>query len=445
MACDPPLGVRCVRLAWRPPLEVLAPVADEPFAFALLSDGSAQARWSYVGHAPRATFDSLEALRRRLGTPQLDGEADGPPFQGGAVGVAGYEWSAVLEPRAPQARRSPPWPDLVGGVYDSLLAFDHHAHELWAVGRGAGRDEAQGRAEAAVALAASARPLPRPGLVAASVRPSRWATPYPQAVAEVVQAIAAGEIFQANIASGWSGRLGPGVTPFDLLAVLQVASPAPFAGYVRTPGGALVSRSPERFLSVDADGRASTDPIKGTRPRGRDPAEDARLADELAASAKDVAENLMIVDVMRNDLSRACTPGSVAVDAFCALRSFSNVHHLVSTVSGRLAPGEDALGLFASAFPPASVTGAPKLQAMKVIARYEPPRGPYCGSLFRAGFDGSLDSSVLIRSVALDPDPDGRWRWEARAGGGITVDSDPGAETAEAAGKARSVLAGFAP
>ena len=191
-------------------------------------------------------------------------------------------------------------------------------------------------------------------------------------------------------------------------------------------------------MEVTAQGRAQTRPIKGTRPRGRTADEDKALAEELLASAKDRAENLMIVDLMRNDLARVCRPGTVAVEAFCALESFANVHHLVSTVVGELQPPHDALDLFASAFPAGSITGAPKIQAMKVIADYEGPRGPYCGSMFWAGFDGAADSSVLIRTVALVQDADG-WRYEARAGAGIVADSDPVLERLETEAKIAAI------
>jgi para-aminobenzoate synthetase component 1 len=170
-------------------------------------------------------------------------------------------------------------------------------------------------------------------------------------------------------------------------------SVAGYAAFLNLPGRALVSNSPERFLSVrrEADGLwAESQPIKGTRPRGADPAEDARLAEELRASEKDRAENLMIVDLMRNDLARVCAPGTVRAPELWALRSYANVHHLVSRVRGRLGTGRTAWDAFLAAFPPGSVTGAPKLQAMRVIARHEPPRGPYCGSLFWAGPDGAL-------------------------------------------------------
>jgi para-aminobenzoate synthetase component 1 len=200
----------------------------------------------------------------------------------------------------------------------------------------------------------------------------------------------------------------------------------------------VVSNSPERFIEVTAEGQAQTRPIKGTRPRGRTPEEDRSLAEELLASPKDRAENLMIVDLMRNDLARACRPGTVKVEAFCALESYANVHHLVSTVTGRLRPNQGALDLFSAAFPAGSITGAPKIQAMREIARHETPRGPYCGSLFWAGFDGAFDSSVLIRTLAFEEDADG-WAFETRAGGGIIADSDPAEEDAEAVAKIAAI------
>ena len=163
------------------------------------------------------------------------------------------------------------------------------------------------------------------------------------------------------------------------------------------------------------------------------------MAADLEASAKDRAENLMIVDLMRNDIARVATPGSVTVPELAALRSFANVHHLVSRVRGRLQAGKTAWDAFLAAFPPGSVTGAPKLQAMQVIARHEPPRGPYCGSLFWAGTDGALEASVLIRTVALTENAAG-WTFEARAGGGIVADSDPHAEVAETTAKIGAIL-----
>ena len=434
-----PMPIEVRKAGWREPLDVLSAFAERPFAFALLSGGGSGERWSYLGRAPSTTFSRLTELRTGLGRNDEDRELASPPFCGGAVGLAAYEWSAVLEARAPQRRRDG-WPDLTGGVYDAVLAFDHSEREVLAVGRGADASMASRHATEALALLEAQPQTPRT-LPGGAFERCAWDEDYPAAVLAVMDAIAAGEIFQANIARGWRGRLARDASPFDLLRALLSAAPAPFAGYLRLPGRALVSHSPERFLQVSAGGHAVTRPIKGTRPRSGDPATDSTLAAELLASAKDRAENLMIVDLMRNDLARGCRPGSVKVDGFCELESFANVHHLVSSVSGMLKPGVSALDLFASAFPPGSVTGAPKLQAMQVIARHEPPRGPYCGSLFRAGYDGAFDSSVLIRSVALEQDGEDRWRWEARAGAGITAGSDPLAEDAEAEAKIATIRA----
>ncbi|HQT55207.1 MAG TPA: anthranilate synthase component I family protein, partial [Phenylobacterium sp.] len=222
-------------------------------------------------------------------------------------------------------------------------------------------------------------------------------------------------------------------------------SAAPFAAYLRLAGLAVVSNSPERFVQVAAGGAAETRPIKGTRPRGATADDDASLSAELAVSLKDRAENLMIVDLMRNDLARVCAPGSVKVPELFAVESFVNVHHLVSTVSGRLAAGRTAIDLLKAAFPPGSITGAPKVQAMKLISQLESPRGPYCGSLFWAGADGAFDSSVLIRTAACVQDGQG-WAIEARAGAGIVADSEPRAERIETQDKiaalARAMEAG---
>jgi para-aminobenzoate synthetase component 1 len=230
--------------------------------------------------------------------------------------------------------------------------------------------------------------------------------------------------------------------PYDLMERLARSSPAPFAAYLRLDDRAVVSNSPERFVQVVPHGlglQVRTQPIKGTRPRGRDAAEDAALAAALAASAKDRAENLMIVDLMRNDLARVCAAGAVRTPELFRVESFANVHHLVSTITGELAPGRGATDLLRAAFPPGSITGAPKLQAMKVIAGLEPPRGPFFGAMFWAGVDGALDSNVLIRTVGFEREDDG-WRFEARAGAGIVADSVPATERLETEAKISAIL-----
>ena len=419
---------------------MLSAFADEPFALALISDGQGErGRWSYVVRRPAETLvvapddagDAFAALSTLLGPPRaLD--PDGPPFQGGVAGLAAYELGDRVERLG--LARSPGWPDLACARYETVLAFDHFNREVLAVG--ADRRAALGWLDAATPPGLAATPLAAEVAFPDGRR-------HEAGVAEIVDRIAAGELFQANLAQAWTGRLAAAAHPVDLARRLAAASAAPFAGYLRLPGLALVSNAPERFLKVTtADGRlfAEARPIKGTAPRGATAAEDDRLADALAASVKDRAENLMIVDLMRNDVARVARPGTVRVPELFAVERFANVSHLVSTVTAELAPGRSAIDLLAGAFPPGSITGAPKVQAMKVIAALEPPRGPFFGSMFWAGFDGAFDSSVLIRTVAFAEDGDG-WRFEARAGGGIVADSDPVGERRETEAKIAAILA----
>jgi para-aminobenzoate synthetase component 1 len=259
-------------------------------------------------------------------------DPSGPPFQGGVVGVATYELAHAFE-TIPGGRRSG-WPQLVLARYDALLAFDHAEHRALAVGAGS-----------ADWLDAASSSPPWAGPLCGEVRSLTSRRRHEGSVGDVIDRIRDGEIFQANIARRWAGRLSVGAGPFDVFRRLAVSSPAPHAAYWRLPGRALVSNSPEQFLSVRGDCLglvAESRPIKGTRPRGATPERDAALAAELLASAKDRAENVMIVDLMRNDFARCCAPGSVEVPELCRLQSFANVHHLTSRVRGRLQPGRTA-------------------------------------------------------------------------------------------------------
>jgi para-aminobenzoate synthetase component I len=412
----------------------------------LLSGGEGpRARWSYVARRPKAVVSlgsddhegPIAAARALLG-PISAGDADGPPFQGGLIGLACYELAARLEPV--ELQRLGGWPDLVCGLYPAVLAFDHERRRVLAVGRGEDRASSDARArDAAGWLEGQGDSVRMRALVDGLTVGS--AADYEVAVADIVERIGAGEIFQANVARAWRGRLQTGRRPYDLAQRLIGASPAPFAAYLRLANHAVVSNSPERFLQVrpvDRGFEVETRPIKGTRPRGRDAIEDARLANELLASEKDRAENLMIVDLMRNDLSRTCD--AVETVELFACETYPNVHHLVSTVTGRMREGLSGLDAFAAAFPPGSITGAPKIQAIKVIAGLEPPRGPYCGSMFWAGFDGALDSSVLIRTAIFAADEAG-WSVEARAGAGIVADSQPAEEARETEAKIAAIAA----
>ena len=402
-------------LAWRDPLAVAAGLAHGDGALALLSDGGAHGRWSWVGTEPdRVQVGPVDA-------EDPFGRLEG--FGPGTVGLAAYDLGA----RPATGPRPVVWPDLMLARYPALLRFDLHERTVAAVGRGETLDAAQAAADRAAAWVEALVTVPNPP--AASFETEADPAVYRAAVADVVARIAAGELFQANIARAWTGRLKPGAEPFDAFLRLQSGRASAYGAFWRLGDRALVSNSPELFLDFDGR-RIETRPIKGTRPRGADPAADAALAAELLASGKDRAENLMIVDLMRNDLARAARPGSVRVERLFEIETLPTVHHLVSTVTAAPAPGVGPGQVLAVAFPPGSITGAPKHQAMKVIAGHEPPRGPWCGSLFLLGDGGALTASVLIRTAAFERDEAG-WRFRTLAGAGIVADSDPAAELAE--------------
>ncbi|CAN7363776.1 anthranilate synthase component I family protein [Brevundimonas sp. LjRoot202] len=409
-----PAGETRVR-PWRDPLAVATGLRDRDGALALLSDGGPLGRWSFVAADPdwSGGEDGLDLLRD-------------PALSHNVVGLVAYDAGA----RPATGRRPQVWPDLMLARYPAMLAFDHETRTVTAAGRGldpaaAGRaaDRADGWLTRAVDVPT---PLPPASIMDAEAPPET----YLAAVADVVARIAAGELFQANIARAWSGELKADADPFDVMLRLAGRAAA-YGAFWRLGERALVSNSPELFLTFDpASRRIETRPIKGTRPRDADPARDAALAAELRASAKDRAENLMIVDLMRNDLSRVAEPGTVTAERLFEIETHPTVHHLVSTVTGVARAETGVADLLAASFPPGSITGAPKHQAMKVIAAHEPPRGPWCGSLFHIGGDGALTASVLIRTASFERSEDG-WRFRALAGAGIVADSDPRSELAE--------------
>ena len=426
-----------------------------------------------TGAARRVAGDAPGAVRALLAAHRCAPVPGLPPFQGGAAGYLAYEWGRTRE-RIPAARHDDlALDDAVLGVYDWVLAWDHAAGRAWLVSSGLPERDPAARAARAAARAAAVRArldapapadgaewgpdhapgAPRPGrapshpiVLAAGdappgvrLRASFAREGYLRAVQRVRDYILAGDVFQANLAQRLEAPLVG--TAWALYRRLRAGNPAPFAAYADLPGATIVSASPERFLRLAPDGAVETRPIKGTRPRGADPAADAALAGALAASAKDRAENLMIVDLMRNDLSRVCAPGSVRATELFALERHPTVHHLVSTVVGRLAPGCDAVDLLRATFPGGSITGAPKVRAMEIIAELEPSaRGVYCGAIGYWSVTGALDTSVAIRTAVVR---DGRVTFGA--GGGITADSEPAAEYQETLDKARGLVAALAP
>jgi len=421
---------------WVDPVEVAAGLGGGDGALALLSDGGPDGRWSHVAQAPDVVrvgpvddAAPFEALRD-------------PVFAAGVVGLAAYDAGA----RPATGPRETVWPDLMLARYPAMLSFDHLERLVSVTGRGATAEQATAAAERALAWLATAAPVVIPSAPTDQFEAEAPASAYRDAVADVVKRIGAGELFQANLARAWSGELSPGRDPFEAFLRLQKERASPFGAYWRIGDRALVSNSPELFLAFDpASRRIEARPIKGTRPRADDPSQDQALASELRASLKDRAENLMIVDLMRNDLARVSRPGSVQVETLFEVEHHPTVHHLVSTVTGEAKTAVGPAELLEATFPPGSITGAPKHQAMKVIAAHEPPRGPWCGSLFLIGDDGALTASVLIRTAGFER-KDGVWKYRTLAGAGIVADSDPAAEEAETDVKIsamRQALVGF--
>lgn len=431
-------------LPWRDPLTAFAPLAADDGAVLLdaATPADPRGRYAYVCAAPSAVVrlrlgeaDPFAALAALL-PPTVDTLPDLPPFQTGVVTVLGYELGGAVERLPPPRPDDLGLPDLWAARFDTLAAFDTAERRAWVI------STAGSEAAAAFAARLGTEPPPPPVAVPAPARAERTRAAHEAAVARTIAYIGAGDVFQANITQRFLAERPAGLPAFDLYRRLRAASPAPFAAFLNLgEGAAIASASPERFLKLDADGRVETRPIKGTRPRRADPAADAAEAAALLASAKDRAENLMIVDLLRNDIGRVCTVGSVRVPLLCGLESFAAVHHLVSEVEGRLAPGRTAVDLLRACFPGGSVTGAPKVRAMEIIAELEPARrGPYCGAIAWLGADGAMDSSIVIRTLCLGASG----RIAAQAGGGIVADSDPAAEYEESLTKAGALLRALA-
>lgn len=395
----------------------------------------------------RVGDDVFEALRRLVPADATGdfGASDAIPFLGGAVGYLGYELVEQLEPVRLAAREGAPFADATFLLVDTLLAYDHAAGRLWHCGVGFGTDAFAARASAEARLEALARaPVTSPernradapgGPFATRARKRHDAGSYGALVEVVKEAIAEGELYQAclthRIETDFLGD------PWRLYQRLRLRNPAPFAAYLDLPEGTILSSSPERFLRVDGDGRIEARPMKGTSYIAPSPHAAASSQRALAESDKDRAENVMIVDLVRNDLSRVCADGSVRVPVLCALETLPTVTHLVSTVTGTLRPDADALSAVEAAFPGGSVTGAPKLRAMEIIAELEPThRGPYTGSFGWIGFDGALDLDIGIRTVLV-----AGGQAHVQVGGAVVLDSEPAAEWRETLDKAEGLLA----
>ncbi|MCW8943348.1 MAG: aminodeoxychorismate synthase, component I, partial [Sedimenticola sp.] len=356
------------------------------------------------------------------------------PFCGGAIGWFSYDLAWRIEKLPESLKSREQLPDMVIGLYDWAVVVDHQKQRSWLVGEG--RDpQTRKRWWSLLRLfcAPSKVVKIRTFQITSPVQTNMDRATYAAAFERIKEYIKEGDCYQVNFAQRFSASAeGDGWAAYQ---DLREMNPAPFSAYLKTPYAEILSSSPERFLKL-RDRQVETKPIKGTRPRGDSPEGDSAMAKELAMSAKDRAENLMIVDLLRNDLGRVCSSGTVKVPELFAVESYATVHHLVSTVTGELKSDQDGVGLLRACFPGGSITGAPKIRAMEIIAELEPDRrGLYCGSIGYISFDGQMDSNITIRTLVYNQGEIRCW-----AGGGIVHDSEVDAEYQETFDKASALL-----
>lgn len=371
-----------------------------------------------------------------------------PPFQGGVAGYLGYEAGQLLEDLPMTAAAEFNMPEAWLGFYDVLIAFDHDLKRAWIISTGFPELEETARHERAQTRLHWWQSM----LQEIDTSPFQKTWPqvdihsdvdehhYCSAVQRVIDYIYAGDIYQANYSRRLRASLPENVSPYDLYERLRQVNPAPFAAFVHTDAGVIASASPERFLKLEGQ-KIETKPIKGTRRRHADPIQDQQIAADLLASEKDRAENIMIVDLLRNDLSRVCAPHSVQVPKLLALESYATVHHLVTTVVGELEESRNAVDLLKATFPGGSITGAPKIRSMEIITELEgTTRGPFYGAIGYIGFSGMMDTNIVIRTFVIQGN-----KVTFQVGGGIVADSDPLAEFEESTTKALGMMRALNP
>lgn len=434
------MGFYSAELSYRSDASVyFAAIADLPWAAWLDSGG--MARYDILTAAPQRTVviddaaacaDPFELLHDELGA-SLATVCD-VPFAGGALGYWSYDLVRRQMNLPDCAQDAEGLPLMAVGLYDWALVLDHELRTARLVSH---RRYAETESLLPAILRRLQQAEPRPAKefrVQGKMISNFTRGSYRAAFDAVLGYLQAGDCYQVNLAQRFCA--GASGDAFCAYLELRRLSPAPYSAFLDLPQAQILCASPERFLSVRG-GRVETKPIKGTRPRGLDIGSDRQLAEELRQHPKDRAENLMIVDLLRNDLGKSCVPGSVRVPELFKVESYANVHHLVSTVEGELATGRDALDLLRDCFPGGSVTGAPKRRAMQIIEQLEPHRrGVYCGAIGYVGFDGNMDTNIAIRTLVYS---DGQIRcW---AGGGLVADSQCEAEYQETLDKASAMLA----
>ena len=452
----------------------IAEHSDYAFLFESVEGGEQVARYSFLGKDPflvlrsrggRTVLDRsgvttesnepfVPTLRKLMAEFRAPFVPDLPRFTGGAVGFIGYDASVRFEPVLDAAWQRAAWAqepeveDEAGFMlFDTVLAFDHVKHRILVIANA--RITADEDLEALYQFACAKiqfleRELER-GL--SHAEPGRRPAPevtsnvtrevFEAGVRAIKERIAAGDIYQAVLSQRFQASVG--ADALTIYRALRHVNPSPYMYFIRMGGLAIVGSSPEMLVRVEG-GRVETHPIAGTRPRGRNEEEDLRLSEELKRNEKERAEHVMLVDLGRNDLGRVCEFGTVRVPQYMSVERYSHVMHLVSTVEGRLAGDRDHLDALVSCFPAGTVSGAPKIRAMQILAELEPTRRDlYAGAVGYVDFAGNLDFCIAIRTITIR---DGVAR--VQAGAGIVADSNPAAEYEETRDKAQALLQAIA-
>lgn len=444
------------------PLAVFAAVRDRPYSLFFDSADTAHpaGRYSFIAFHPVEVIESKDGVTtvmNREETKTLQGDPFAilaeriefwgldtlsrdnlPPFQGGAAGLFGYDLARGIERLPALATPIPGTPDMAVGIYTQVVAFDLVKRQAWHVIHAP--DESGARTHQALLDRLRAA---SPGIPAFCDMDSQWVATdsrasYEDKVRKIVDYIRSGDIFQANLSQCFQAEIPQDFDAFAHYCVLRSVNPAPFASFMNFGNTKIASASPERFLSI-RDRAVETCPIKGTRPRDDDPHLDGLHRNTLENSVKDRAENTMIVDLLRNDLSKVCTDHSIEVPDLCRIESFAQVHHFVSTVTGVLRADRGPVDLLRACFPGGSITGCPKIRAMEIIEGLETTRrGPYCGALGYIGFNGEMDSAIAIRTLVYANES-----VSFRVGGGIVIGSNPSEEYDETLAKAEGIFRSF--
>lgn len=426
-----------------------AAIADLPWAVWLDSGG--RGRYDILTAQPAATLvtqgdithicdelgahssgdDPFNLIRDQLGAP-ADSAID-VPFSGGALGYWGYDLVRGWVTLPNMAQNTDRLAEMAVGIYDWALVIDHQQKSAQLVSHQRKTATASVLPKILARLQAAAPKAHGAFHVHGKIASNFTLSSYRQAFSTVQDFLRAGDCYQINLAQRFSAQASG--DPFSAYCTLRQLNPSPFSAYLNFPHVQILCASPERFLQVRGR-QVETKPIKGTRPRMPVEAADVKIQQDLCSDPKDRAENLMIVDLLRNDLSKSCAQGTVKVPKLFEIESYATVHHLVSTVVGELAPGHDALTLLRDCFPGGSVTGAPKQRAMEIIEQLEPHRrGIYCGVIGYVGFDGNMDTNIVIRTLVYGGGVIRCW-----AGGGIVADSEVDAEYQETLDKAEAML-----